>query len=594
MSLIRAIALGTLGCLVAGESKAEPIYAYKVASNRLIAFDSARPSVLTTDLPVAGIAAGETLVGIDFRPQNGQLYGLGVDAAANTATLYSVSLQTGFAGAVGTPGSVALVDAGNFPIDLPDPGTQSYGFDFNPTADRARVTTATGLNFRVNPSNGAAVDGNGGALGVQPDANINGSGVLGVAATAYTNNQPNGFVVTQYTLDHVSNALYIQNTPNGGTQTLGQTVFLSGSPLDFSAINGFDIPAGVNANLNNSAVLAGSAYAALGVGGLNGLYRINLTNAVATLAGPIDSGAAPIQGLAAQPGLPRALIGLGGSGTTLVRFNVSFPGTSTTVPITGVNAGENLIGIDFRPQTGQLYGLGVNAVTNAATLYLIDPQSGVALAIGLPGSIAFVDAGGVTPIDLPDPAVAGYGFDFNPTVDRIRVVTGSGLNFRVNPNNGAPVDGNAGAPGVNTDAAIQGSGATGAIAAAYTNNYGRSFIGAQATTLYTLDAAQNRLFIQEPANGGTQVLGVPVTLSGATLDFSAIGGFDISSEVSVATTGTRARGQGYAVLTVGGVSTLFNIDLTTGQAYRIGTAPTALVGLTVAQGLDSVFADGFE
>ncbi len=594
MSVIRAITLGTLAWLVAGESRAEPIYAYKVASNRLIAFDSARPSVPTTDLPVTGIAAGEILVGIDFRPQNGQLYGLGVNATANTATLYCVSLQTGFAGAVGAVGSVAFVDAGSIPIDLPDPGTQSYGFDFNPSVDRVRVTTATGLNFRINPSNGAPVDGNGGAAGMQPDASINGSGVLGVAAAAYTNNQPNGFVSTQYTLDHVSNALYIQNMPNGGTQTLGQTVFLSGSPLDFGAINGFDIPAGVNATMNNSAVLAGSAYAALGVGGLNGLYRINLTNAVATLIGPVDTGAAPIQGLGAQLNLPRALIGLGGSGTTLVRFNASTPGTSTTVAITGVTAGESLVGIDFRPQTGQLYGLGVNAIANAATLYLIDAQTGGALAIGVPGSVAFVDAGGVTPIDLPDPTTAGYGFDFNPTVDRIRVVTGNGLNFRVNPTNGAPIDGNAGTPGVNTDASIQGSGANGTIAAAYTNSFGRAIVAAEPATLYTLDAAQNILFIQEPANSGLQVLGVSVTHNGAPLDFSAIGGFDIPPEVSVTTTGTKARGQGFAVLTVGGISTLYNIDLTTGQAFRIGAAPAALVGLTVAQGLDSIFANGFE
>ena len=46
-------------------------------------------------------------------------------------------------------------------------------------------------------------------------------------------------------------------------------------------------------------------------------------------------------------------------------------------------------------------------------------------AIGAPG--------GITVGDLPD---GGYGMDFNPTVDRIRITTDSGLNFRLNPNDG--------------------------------------------------------------------------------------------------------------------------------------------------------------
>jgi hypothetical protein len=592
MSMTRAIALCVWAAFAAGRAQAEPVYAYKVAGNRLVGFDSARPAVLTSDLAVTGLVAGEVLAGIDFRPQNGLLYGLGVNAAANTASLYNITLRTGFAAVVGSASGIALVDAGSLPIDLPDPGTQSYGFDFNPLADRVRITTATGLNFRVDPSSGAPVDGNGIAAGVQPDANINGSGVTGVAATAYTNNQPNTVAVTQYTLDDASNALYIQNPPNNGTQTLGQTVFFNGSPLDFTAINGFDIPTGVNTGASNTAVAAGSAYAALGVAGVNGLYRINLPDAVASFAGPIDTGATPLQGLSVPLNRPRALVALGGGGSNLVRFNVASTGTSTTVAISGVAAGEVLVGIDFRPLTGQLFGLGVNATANLGTLYLIDPQIAVATAIGAIGSVAFVDGVG-TPVDLPA-ATAGYGFDFNPVADRVRVVTTTGLNFRVNPVNGAPIDGNAGLPGVNPDPAIQGSGSTGVAGAAYTNSFGRAPGSLDPTTLYTLDAVQNMLFIQEPANNGQQVLGVSVTLDASTLDFSAVGGFDIPPEVTATATGTPAAGTGLAVLTVGGVDTLYAIDLVTGRALRLGNAPAALTGLTAAAAADAVFADGFE
>ena len=57
----------------------------------------------------------------------------------------------------------------------------------------------------------------------------------------------NTTVTTLYTLDSVTDSLFIQNPPNAGTQTLGIGVTLGGNPLNFTAIGGFDIPAGVNA-----------------------------------------------------------------------------------------------------------------------------------------------------------------------------------------------------------------------------------------------------------------------------------------------------------------------------------------------------------
>src|SRR5690606_10720728 len=111
--------------------------------------------------------------------------------------------------------------------------------------------------------------------------------------------------------------------------------------------------------------------------------------------------------------------------------------------------------IDFRPQTGQLYALGVNDMADNATVYVIDPQSGGATVVGSEGLVRFVTTTGAT-VDLP-PASVGYGFDFNPTVDRIRVVTATGLNLRINPITGEPVDGNATAgDGINPDGSING------------------------------------------------------------------------------------------------------------------------------------------
>lgn len=545
---------------------------YALRNNTLIAFDTTNPDATLAPVSITGLTTGQTLVGIDFRPQNGKLYGLATNGTGSVQ-LYAISTQTGVATAVG-----AAVSA-----SVPITGT-NFGFDFNPTVDRIRVVTDTGLNFRINPNTGALVDSDPGTAGVQLDGNVNGATTT-VDATAYTNNSPNATATTQYTLDAVNNALLIQNPPNGGTQTSSRPITLNGAPLDFTAVNGFDIPAGVNVTTANSPA-TGQGFAALTVGNSTGLYAIELSTGAATLVGSVGTGTDPVQGFAIQSeavpnGVP--VIGLDTTGN-LVRFNSATPGTVTNVAVSGLAAGETLVGIDFRPATGQLFGLAVNATANTGTVVLLDPQTGAATAIGTPGSVALVDGSG-NPIDLP---ATGYGFDFNPTVDRIRVVTSSGLNFRLNPNTGTAVDGDNGqaadsVTGVNPDGPISGS-TTSVDATAYTNSFAQG-TGTTATTQYTLDSASDRLFIQNPPNGGPQTSPLPITLNGNRLDFSAVNGFDIPSSVRVTTSNSPASGQGLAALTVGGTTGLYKIDLSTGAATlagTVGSGTTQLAGLTVA------------
>jgi hypothetical protein len=246
-------------------------HAYALSGSSLISFDLATPSTGTI-IGITGVAAGETLVGIDFRPANGLLYALGVNAGADTGTLYFISTQTGQAQAVGS--GFVLPS----PFDLP-PG--NYGFDFNPAVDRIRVTTDTGLNFRLNPNNGALAG---------LDTSIVGSQISGVA---YTNNHPdNGGITTLYTLDALDDQLQIQSNPNAGTQ-----VAVGPTGVNFSVVNGFDIPIGVNAAALNGPVASGSGFALLTVGGTTGLYSINLVSGAATLVGNFLSG---ITGFAIQ------------------------------------------------------------------------------------------------------------------------------------------------------------------------------------------------------------------------------------------------------------------------------------------------------
>src|SRR5687768_1999809 len=89
------------------------------STDQLVTFDSSTPATTSTPVGVTGLASSETLLGIDFRPATGQLFGLG-----STGQLYRINRTSGAATAVGAPLTVT--------------GT-SFGFDFNPAVDRIRV-----------------------------------------------------------------------------------------------------------------------------------------------------------------------------------------------------------------------------------------------------------------------------------------------------------------------------------------------------------------------------------------------------------------------------------------------------------------------
>ncbi|MBS1793177.1 MAG: DUF4394 domain-containing protein [Acidobacteria bacterium] len=236
--------------------KAVTIYGVN-ATNQLVRFDSATPGTVTTVGAITGLQAGEDVLGIDFRPATGQLYALG-----STNRLYVVNKNTG-----------AVVSALTLSTAL---SGASFGFDFNPTVDRVRVVSNTGQNLRVNPNTGA----------VTVDGALN-PGTPGVTAAAYTNSVFGATATTLYVIDTNNDTLYTQNPPNNGT-------LVSVGALGVNAVdaNGFDIAPGGN-----------TAYAALTVTGLTGLYTINLTTGAAASNGLIGLGATPLRGLAIDPQL---------------------------------------------------------------------------------------------------------------------------------------------------------------------------------------------------------------------------------------------------------------------------------------------------
>ena len=86
-------------------------------SNRLVSFDRATPGAIRTNVLVTGLQSGENLVGIDVRPADGMLYGVG-----STGRLYTLDAATGAA----TNKSRLVADA----ADTTEPFTALAGTSF--------------------------------------------------------------------------------------------------------------------------------------------------------------------------------------------------------------------------------------------------------------------------------------------------------------------------------------------------------------------------------------------------------------------------------------------------------------------------------
>lgn len=552
-------------------------------TNELISFNTAIPLEALPAVALSGVISGDVIVSIDRRPLNGMLYGLGYNATSGTLQLYLISSQNGVAFAIGSTGT--FVDQSGNPVRIGVDASTKIGMDFNPVVDQIRVVTSaggagSGQNFRINPNTGAFIDGNlnqSNINGLNMDANISGASNF-VEEAAYTNNAPNGSITTLYTLDSSTDNLFIQASPSSGIQGAAQSL---GIALD--AIRGFDIPGGVNAPSSDSAVTEGTGFAVvdLTLTSQQLFCSIDLPTGMVVPVAAVANVTGSVTGLALQEPVGVPMVGLFNSGANLLRFNSQTPVSGVTTSITGVTAGETMVGIDFRPLTGQLMGLGVNAVSDTGTLYLIDPRTAAATAIGTPGSVALVDDA-VNPIDFPVVGVTGYGFNFDPATDQARVVTGTGLNFRIDPNSGSPLDGDFASGEINPDTAINGA-ATGAVGASYTNSFSSTFD----TTLYTVDSVTDSLFIQSTPNSGTQMIPLALTLGGSPLDIASIAAFEIPNEVRTLVSDSPVlSGTAFAAFTVGGVTGLYSVDLTTGAATSLGViggGNLALSGLAVAQ-----------
>lgn len=245
---------------------------------------------------------------------------------------------------------------------------------------------------------------------------------------------------------------------------------------------------------------------------------------------------------------------------TLVSFGRQNPTVEAArrVPITGLQTGDTVVGVDFRAHAAAAGDRRLYALTTGSRLYTVDTTSGVAVPVA---STAF------------SPAVNGtaFGVDFNPQANLLRVHSDREQDLRVNPFV-SPVTAVAdsslayalGDPNVGQNPNVAGT--------AYTN----SVAGSSVTDLFAIDSDRDALvFLQTPNSGRLKTVGQ------LGVNTTAAVGFDIFG----AGAGVSA-GPAYATLTTDGASRsrLYTVNLTSGAATLVGEVNYGrpLVGIAVA------------
>lgn len=273
-SLVAAVVLAA-GCAQPADAPPPPKARVHAVTDQaeLISFDAAAPAKVLARQPLAGLPAGERLVGIDYRVARGVLYALGSDGRLYTLDVAIARLQP-----------VAAAPAARLPAG-------AVGFDFNPAADRIRVVVDDGSNLRLHPDSGAlaATDP---ALQYAAGDTAQGQAPR-LAGAAYTYNKKDEKLTTNYAIDRARGTLVTQGSVEGqvppvspNTGRLYTVGPMGTGPVDDAA---FDI-----ADIDNTAL------AALRLKGQTRLYVLNLQTGTARDLGVVAGGRA-LWGLAIEP-----------------------------------------------------------------------------------------------------------------------------------------------------------------------------------------------------------------------------------------------------------------------------------------------------
>ncbi|RZJ08921.1 MAG: DUF4394 domain-containing protein [Rubrivivax sp.] len=238
------------------------------------------------------------------------------------------------------------------------------------------------------------------------------------------------------------------------------------------------------------------------------------------------------------------LVGLN-SQNQLSRIDTANIAGATNVAITGLGAGDRLVGIDTRPKDGKIYGVSLSN-----QIYTLNEMTGAATWVAA----------------LSAPVIQanlGYGIDFNPVADfgtaaSLRLVSSAGDNFAINAATG--LVGNA------TNKV-----APGFTGVAYTNAMLMPAAAPASTALYYIDATNDTLAMASSAFNTPTI----TTVGALGVDVLKANGFEV-----------LGNGQAYAALNVDAGTSLatgiYSINLGTGAATLLGTYNGTLSGLSVS------------
>lgn len=239
----------------------EPVIFAADSRNHIVAFAESRPGHALYRAAITGMASGESIVGLDFRPSNGKLYGI-----STHGRLY-VFDQRGPSGAAVSATAIAEL------------GSRAWlGFEFIPSSDRIRVQGDNGLNLRLHPDFGVVVAIDGALRYVSGDVAAGSSAMI--VATAYTNGEYNGGSAPSgsvlFALDATNDAL-VTMTSTSPNESQMRTVGRLG--VDFTSHSSLDI-AGSGQWALASLTTEANANAST-------LYRVDLGNGRAQALGRI-------------------------------------------------------------------------------------------------------------------------------------------------------------------------------------------------------------------------------------------------------------------------------------------------------------------
>ncbi|MFG1946960.1 DUF4394 domain-containing protein [Nonomuraea sp. NPDC048826] len=254
------LVLGAGAALAAAPAQAAdrppaPFVAGLTSAGELVAFLADNPGKVERVGMVNGLRGDSALVGVDFRVQDGKLYGVGDKGGVYT---------------LGRQAKATKVSQLSVALD-----GKAFGVDFNPAANRLRVISDTGQNLRHNlddpmgaPAAGTtAVDG---TLTLPPTA-------TGVTGAGYTNNDLDAATATTlFDVDTAGDQVVVQSPANAGN--LAPTGKLG---VDAGPVAGFD----VFTTLRKGVAVANQGYATLRVRGAYRFYAVDVLTGTTTRIG---------------------------------------------------------------------------------------------------------------------------------------------------------------------------------------------------------------------------------------------------------------------------------------------------------------------